>query len=245
MKASCEKCGKIFDMEENLYICPKCNHYHSQVKHGRKTNIPKPQQKIEKMVRNPIWEKARPKKSIKLSKRKIIMIIVIIIFVMLTVIGCIGSAIEDQLSSSMNNTYEESEGVVNLEEDGELGFDGLSFDFEKQDKLTVESLEAPNGWKFIQIDFYRYYNDFDWSYTIKSSLICDGLYYKALSAYYVSDDEEEQDELYDSGLTDSIETMESGYMLFLVPESEKDAELKMWCISDNGIGEECSIGIEL
>ncbi len=31
MKITCKKCGKRFDGEEHLYICPKCNHYHSQV----------------------------------------------------------------------------------------------------------------------------------------------------------------------------------------------------------------------
>lgn len=32
MKITCTKCGKRFNGEENLYICPKCNHYHSQVR---------------------------------------------------------------------------------------------------------------------------------------------------------------------------------------------------------------------
>ena len=37
MKMICSKCGKRFDGEEHLYICPKCNHYHSQTGvHGRK-----------------------------------------------------------------------------------------------------------------------------------------------------------------------------------------------------------------
>ncbi len=31
MKEPCEKCGKRFDMEECMYICPSCGHYHSQV----------------------------------------------------------------------------------------------------------------------------------------------------------------------------------------------------------------------
>ena len=30
MKITCAKCGKRFDAEDHLYICPKCNHYHSQ-----------------------------------------------------------------------------------------------------------------------------------------------------------------------------------------------------------------------
>ena len=35
MKITCTKCGKRFDAEDHLYICPKCNHYHSQTgKHG-------------------------------------------------------------------------------------------------------------------------------------------------------------------------------------------------------------------
>lgn len=31
MKMTCAKCGKRFDAEGCMYICPKCNHYHSQV----------------------------------------------------------------------------------------------------------------------------------------------------------------------------------------------------------------------
>lgn len=31
MKINCVKCGKRFDAEKHMYICPKCNHYHSQV----------------------------------------------------------------------------------------------------------------------------------------------------------------------------------------------------------------------
>jgi len=31
MKITCSKCGKRFNAEQHMYICPKCNHYHSQV----------------------------------------------------------------------------------------------------------------------------------------------------------------------------------------------------------------------
>ena len=40
MKITCSKCGKRFDAEDHLYICPKCNHYHSQTGthgHSRET----------------------------------------------------------------------------------------------------------------------------------------------------------------------------------------------------------------
>ena len=40
MKITCTKCGKRFDAEDHLYICPKCNHYHSQTGahgHSRET----------------------------------------------------------------------------------------------------------------------------------------------------------------------------------------------------------------
>lgn len=31
MKIQCSNCGKRFNAEQHMYICPKCNHYHSQV----------------------------------------------------------------------------------------------------------------------------------------------------------------------------------------------------------------------
>ncbi len=31
MKITCTKCGKRFDPDKHMNICPKCNHYHSQV----------------------------------------------------------------------------------------------------------------------------------------------------------------------------------------------------------------------
>ena len=40
MKISCAKCGKRFDADQYMYICPKCNHYHSQTgKHGNRDAV--------------------------------------------------------------------------------------------------------------------------------------------------------------------------------------------------------------
>ena len=51
MKMICSKCGKRFDGEEHLYICPKCNHYHSQTGVHSKARASEDDS-------NPLYEKA-------------------------------------------------------------------------------------------------------------------------------------------------------------------------------------------
>lgn len=50
MKITCLKCGKRFDAEEHMYICPKCNQYHSQIGSGSNLN------RDEKTVKKYRWE---------------------------------------------------------------------------------------------------------------------------------------------------------------------------------------------
>ena len=50
MKITCAKCGKRFNGEEHMYICPKCNHYHSQVGIGAVHGT------AEKQVKKYRWE---------------------------------------------------------------------------------------------------------------------------------------------------------------------------------------------
>ena len=50
MKINCSKCGKRFDADQYMYICPKCNHYHSQL--GGSSNL----NKAEKPVKKYRWE---------------------------------------------------------------------------------------------------------------------------------------------------------------------------------------------
>lgn len=229
MKASCEKCGKIFDMEEHLYICPKCNHYHSQVIHARKNNIEKTNYKVEtKNIRK------FPKK-IGSSKGKLIgLIIIIIFFVFPLIMGIIGSIVENLPSQTENvshETYPTSFSEYKVGE--EISFEGLTVVVEKSDKLASDIIKAPKGWKYEQFYFNTYQDDFDWNYTIKASLECGGLYYKALSAYQITSDQSEQDQLYDLNICDNLEIMDEGYLIFLVPEDTNSAELKLWAITHN------------
>lgn len=256
MKQSCEKCGKIFNMEEHLYICPKCNHYHSQVKYGRKPNytpVPMPKKQIKepeilKNLKNEvvdaiyddgsnkpnIFDSFKKKKTFEKSHKAVSKIITAIIIVVMCILFVGAPAME--LMDDFE--FQETESPIETEfsfkpvlENGSMNFDEISVKPWKAEQLTVADLEAPEGWKFVQVNFKTTYGDYNWDKTIKVYMEYDGQFYKALSEYDV-DDASAEEKLSDTGLDTTPVYLDEGYFLFLLPENAQAGELRMYCIDD-------------
>lgn len=252
MKQSCEKCGKIFNMEEHLYICPKCNHYHSQVKYGIKTNsTPAPMPRQQETLKNlksevmdaiyddgsnkrNIFDSFKKKNPIKKSQKAVSKIITAIIIVIMCIlfIGTPAMELLDDFEFQTTENSVETEVVCRpVLENGSMNFGDISVKPQKADQLTVAGLEAPEGWKFVQVNFTTTYDDYNWDKTIKVYMEYEGQFYKALSPYDV-DDAALEEELEDTGLDTTPVYLDEGYFLFLVPENAQAGELRMYCIDD-------------
>lgn len=241
MKTSCEKCGKIFNMEEHLYICPKCNHYHSQIRHGRKRNVEQTKADVRDLFggtqqksENVLKEKLDKIKSIgnnfqnkKLSR--IVPVIAVIIIVMLVGAGIAYNMLQDQdipETDPVQIEEQEQGEVIEIIEDEEMYFDGATVSIGKSDAVSFKTLKDIDGWKYVQFDFSTVIEDnYEWDTSLYPYLKYDGVYYRALDSYNLIYDSSDDEQLVNEKLNYDLIYADDGIVIFIVPDEAKNAEL--------------------
>lgn len=243
MKQSCEKCGCRFDMEEKMYICPACGHYHSQINQRRQREssnsrnretpdfIPVSPSVHRKSTKKTNSDKKKkptfrlsdsfrgsaavvPEKTSKARKR--ICLFLILCMILFPVFSHLKANYEiDQILQSKESEEIAAE-QVSYGETIALGDSYL--EIRGIEPFSYSGISAPEGWKFMQIG-YRIspVDEADWDLETQISLKADDVYYCSLSPYALSESDKVQKELNEKGLGSYNRYQESGIWVFLIP----------------------------
>lgn len=178
MKINCSKCGKRFDADQYMYICPKCNHYHSQVGVRSKMTASVLPAKTDIFEEKPndtadegsefiqtlngdqkVYTAVLPKKSEStfdpgsVLKKIGLGICIVIGFVMF-----IGSTIADFDSwSDDSGSWGDGWDTYSTEEEVTYGspmeFEDFTVNVGDVTELTDENLDVNEGWKLVKVSF--------------------------------------------------------------------------------------------
>lgn len=253
MKQACEKCGCRFDMEEKMYICPACGHYHSQVNQGRRrsesSNSGKGEtpdfislspsvHKGEKKTRSGKKEKpdfrpsvsfgrsaaAVPEKPSKAKKR--ICLVLIICMILFPVFSHLRASYEIDRILQSQKAEEIAPKRVSYGETIALGDSYL--EIQGIESFSYPGISAPEGWKLMQVG-YRVspIEEADWDLETQISLEADDVYYRSLTSYALSESDSVQEELNEKGLGSYSRYQEQGVWVFLVPAATEACSLRI------------------
>lgn len=180
MKITCTKCGKKFDAEKHLYICPKCNHYHSQVgASGRSREfIPAPNlidkksstddtsefiktvngdqtvytavSEAKKKDEEDFVDFSGPGTFLKKLAVALCIIIGFIVFISNTLSDYDVWSDDDSWDSGWNDTYTED---IEVQYGEPMNFETFTVNVQKIGEPVIDGLKAEDGYKLVQINF--------------------------------------------------------------------------------------------
>lgn len=252
MKQACEKCGCRFDMEEKMYICPACGHYHSQVNQRRRSEssnsgkgetpdfipLSPSVHKGEKKTRPGKKEKpdfrpsvsfgrstaAVPEKPSKAKKR--ICLVLIICMILFPVFSHLRASYEIDRILQSQEAEEIAPKRVSYGDTIALGDSYL--EIQGIESFSYPGISAPEGWKLMQVG-YRVspIEEADWDLETQISLEADDVYYRSLTSYALSESDSVQEELNEKGLGSYSRYQEQGVWVFLVPAATEACSLRI------------------
>lgn len=239
-------------MEEKMYICPACGHYHSQITQRRRERSNSRKQDApdfisvsscvhrEKKRKTHSFKKekpafrpsvslggsatAAPKKRSKARKR--VCLLLILCMFLFPVFSHLKANYEiDRILQSQEAEEITAERVAY----GEIVTLGDSYlEISGIEPFSYSGISVPEGWKLLQID-YRIspVEDADWDLETQISLEADDVYYCSLSPYDLSQSDEIQEELNKKGLGSYSRYQEHGIWVFLVPADTGTCSLRI------------------
>ena len=252
MKEPCEKCGKRFDMEECMYICPSCGHYHSQVNqyqyrksrasgtdrqnasgtfhadsrpsaHKKRISFsPAPDKASKGKFREPAAESGTSSKA-----KRILCLILLFLIVGFPIFYHMKTSMQMEQIRQTQESAEVNEVFVSSRSPVKLIDADLTLgEFTPFTRSGITA--APEGWKYMQLTYKTANNDseyrsLDTSVTLKAG----DTYYRSLDPYSLSESESVRDELYDLGVGSYSPYQEDGLWVFLIPEDTKGCPLRI------------------
>lgn len=230
MKIKCENCGKQYNYEKHMGICPKCGRYvrqadiYDQDSAIEEWNTQQKEQNTKKFrkYKSPVLSK--PKKSSSFY-------IQIGICILLLVIVCVFPSYYQKETEKLIEDIYQDQKVKNVKTtECKLG-DKISipeYDITLTDvsEYETEELEVPEGWKYVQVS---YVSEGELQYTgfcgTATYLQTEGHFYYPMYLWDITNDELLIDRLRkEEGITTGYHE-EKGKFLFLIPQEAQEATL--------------------
>ena len=239
MKKRCLKCGKKFNYEDSMGICPHCGKYTSPyaskddtAKRATPTPVHRSSYKEASVpVQSIAKETSVPKQRKQLDIKAIIIVLLIIMIIMAPMAFVF---LEDKKIIEIENerkveTLQEVEEYVLQPFEVVTGGVNAEVTIEDAKPFVFEGVKATEGWKYIEVCYQVKSETYLSYYSYVDVLLhWGGHYVEGLSAYDLSDDEFVRDALYKSDIAWTGLERGRGRWVFLVPQDIDEATIEIY-----------------
>ena len=222
MKVICTECRKKYDYDDHMGICPQCGRYmKSQLGEHHNVEEKKNLERQEEEAPSFRKDKKRFKFCDIISILVVIMMIVSFLVVKFIMIpGEIKEIYQVQKEVEPERIIAGFNQTINIE--------GIDIHIKEIQPFVVDKIEAPKGWKYVQLPYSIYSDDFSYAMgdTLAIYLNIDNFYVEPLSKYdfpeYGAEDAQGRWNLEAEEFRSFFTQTVKGRFVFLVPEDLKE-----------------------
>ena len=239
MKKRCLKCGKKFNYEDSMGICPHCGKYASPyaskndtAKRATPTPVHRSAYNETSVPVQSIAKETSVSKQIKQLDIKAVIIVLIIIMIIMTPMAF--AFMEDKKIIEVENerkveTLQEVEEHVLQPFEVVVGGVNAEVTIEDAKPFVFEGVKAVEGWKYIEVCYQAKSETYFAYYSYVDVLLhWDGHYVEGLSTYDLSNNEFVRVALYKSDIAWAGLERGRGRWVFLVPQDIAEATIEIY-----------------